>query len=102
MTGGDFFSAPAKRRRKDASFALAAELLELGEYGFDVEVVAGLLGGRRGGLGLLLRRRGGGRRQQRRALRLGRHRPLLGRPLPFDVQLDLRAPPARLPAPPPP
>src|SRR6202034_4336679 len=71
-------AAPGKR--SGLLFALAAELLELGEHGVNVEIVAGLPAGHWRGRGFrfLLGRRGDGGGQQRRALLLDRDRLFLG------------------------
>src|SRR5271167_2916130 len=73
------------------SLALAAQLLELGEHGFDVELFRFLRDSRF--LRLRLRRRGDGGGKQRRSLRLDRNRLLLGRALHLEVEVDLRAKP---------
>src|SRR5437660_11439724 len=66
---------------------LAADRLQLGEHGVDIEVVARLL--------RLLRHlflAGGlGGRQQRGAAVVRRHRLFLGRALHLEIELDLRA-----------
>src|SRR5208283_2143582 len=69
--------------------ALSAQLLKLGEHGFDVEFFGFLGGGRL--LRLRLRRRSDGGGKQRRALRLGRNRLFLGGALHLEVEVDLRA-----------
>src|SRR6185295_14093637 len=71
-------------------FALAADLLELGEHGLDAQLIAGLLGAL---LGFRLRLRGSrrdGGGQQRGAARFG-DRLLLGGALHLEVEIDLRA-----------
>src|SRR5579872_5088979 len=67
---------------------LAADVLELGEHGVDVEVVAAPLGG---GLQLRLLAGGLGGRQQRRAAMGDVGRLFLRRALNLEIELDLRA-----------
>src|SRR5690348_14127099 len=66
---------------------LAADGLQLGEHGIDVEVVALPLGG----LELRLLAGGLGGRQQRGAAILGIDRLFLGGALDLEIELDLRA-----------
>ena len=69
--------------------AFAAELLELGEHRFDLQIF-GLLRSNRFQRLFFFGRRGNGRRQQRCARRLDWHRFLLGGALNFEVEIDLR------------
>src|SRR5262249_15533850 len=90
--GAESLSRTREWRKRDALFVLAAELLEFGEDGIDIEFVGRLFVL----LGLGLAANGGLRGgQERRALRLGLGRLLLGGALNLEVEVDLRAQPKR-------
>src|ERR1700704_5579039 len=76
------------RRPEGRVLALAADLLDLGEYRLHVELLVGLLGV----LGLLVRRLGGGHlgRKQRDPM-IGLRRLFLGGAMDLEVEVDLRA-----------